>query len=43
MHHDELLYLLNIPLLTPLVQRNDPENLIVEELTRMWFEFASKR
>lgn len=43
MHHDELLYLLNIPLLAPLYQRSDPENLTVERLTRMWFEFAKKR
>ncbi|XP_065371731.1 juvenile hormone esterase-like [Calliphora vicina] len=41
-HHDELLYLLNLPLLTPQFKKNDPENVIIERLTRFWFEFAKK-
>ncbi|XP_013110450.2 carboxylic ester hydrolase [Stomoxys calcitrans] len=42
MHHDELLYLLNLPLLTPMFGASDPENPTVERLTRMWYEFAKK-
>ncbi|KAM7359455.1 uncharacterized protein ACRADG_012788 [Cochliomyia hominivorax] len=41
-HHDELLYLLNLPLQTPLFKKTDPENDIIERLTRLWFEFAKK-
>ncbi|XP_055854078.1 juvenile hormone esterase-like [Episyrphus balteatus] len=39
-HHDELLYLFNIPRLAPLYSEMDPENKIVERLTRMWTQFA---
>ncbi|KAM7359456.1 uncharacterized protein ACRADG_012798 [Cochliomyia hominivorax] len=41
-HHDELLYLLNLPLLTPQFKKSDPENDTVERLTRFLFEFAKK-
>ncbi|EDV93633.1 juvenile hormone esterase [Drosophila grimshawi] len=41
-HHDELLYLFHVPILTPLFNQTDPENLIIERLTRMWTEFARK-
>ncbi|KAM7360189.1 juvenile hormone esterase-like [Cochliomyia hominivorax] len=41
-HQDELLYLFNSPLLTPLFKKNDPENDTIERLTRLWFEFAKK-
>ncbi|XP_073818495.1 juvenile hormone esterase-like [Musca autumnalis] len=39
-HLDELLYLFYSPLLTPIFTKNDPENEIIERLTRMWYEFA---
>ncbi|XP_036317505.1 esterase FE4-like, partial [Rhagoletis pomonella] len=41
-HHDELLYLLRVPVMTPLFTKSDPENEIIENLTRMWTEFAKK-
>ncbi|XP_064554514.1 juvenile hormone esterase [Drosophila montana] len=41
-HHDELLYLFHVPILTPLLKQSDPENLLIERLTRMWTEFARK-
>ncbi|KAI9580364.1 hypothetical protein GQX74_010774 [Glossina fuscipes] len=40
MHHDELLYLLHMPVLTPLFTKTDPENDVIERLTRLWSEFA---
>lgn len=43
MHHDELSYLFNLPFLTPQFKESDPENDIIERLTRFWFEFANKR
>ncbi|XP_075162602.1 juvenile hormone esterase-like [Haematobia irritans] len=42
MHHDELLYTLYMPLLAPMFGKSDPENPIVERLTRLWYEFAKK-
>ncbi|XP_023158747.1 venom carboxylesterase-6 [Ceratitis capitata] len=41
-HHDELLYLLYVPVITPLFKKTDPENVVIENLTRMWSEFAKK-
>ncbi|XP_001359929.3 venom carboxylesterase-6 [Drosophila pseudoobscura] len=41
-HHDELIYLFHVSLESPLLKREDPENQMVERLTRMWFEFAAK-
>ncbi|XP_036324906.1 esterase FE4-like [Rhagoletis pomonella] len=41
-HHDELLYLLRVPGMTPLFTQTDPENVVIENLTRMWTEFAKK-
>ncbi|XP_020812784.1 venom carboxylesterase-6 [Drosophila serrata] len=41
-HHDELLYLFHVGLIGPLLKREDPENLTIERLTRMWMEFAKK-
>lgn len=43
MHHDELLYLFYVPLMTPMFGKTDPENATIERLTRMWYEFAQKR
>ncbi|XP_065371728.1 juvenile hormone esterase-like [Calliphora vicina] len=42
MHHDELLYILNVPFRTPQFKPTDPENDTIERLTRFWFEFAQK-
>uniref|UniRef100_A0A1A9WY11 Carboxylic ester hydrolase n=1 Tax=Glossina brevipalpis TaxID=37001 RepID=A0A1A9WY11_9MUSC len=42
MHHDELLYLLHMPIRTPLFTSTDPENDVIERLTRLWSEFAKK-
>lgn len=42
MHHDELLYLFHVPVRTPLFSETDPENKIIERLTRMWTEFAKR-
>uniref|UniRef100_A0A034WHL8 Carboxylic ester hydrolase n=1 Tax=Bactrocera dorsalis TaxID=27457 RepID=A0A034WHL8_BACDO len=39
-HHDELLYLFHVPVMTPLFKKTDPENVVIENLTRMWAEFA---
>ncbi|XP_068155284.1 juvenile hormone esterase [Drosophila tropicalis] len=39
-HHDELLYLFHVKLVSPLFKKDDPENFMIERLTRMWFEFA---
>ncbi|KAM8704478.1 hypothetical protein ACLKA7_008999 [Drosophila subpalustris] len=39
-HHDELLYLFQVPLLSPLIKKTDPENTTIERLTRMWTGFA---
>ncbi|XP_054081120.1 juvenile hormone esterase [Zeugodacus cucurbitae] len=39
-HHDELLYLLHVPVKTPLFKKTDPENGVIENLTRMWSQFA---
>nr|XP_017032166.1 juvenile hormone esterase isoform X2 [Drosophila kikkawai] len=41
-HHDELLYLFHVGLISPLLKREDPENFIIERMTRMWMEFAKK-
>ncbi|XP_037944651.1 venom carboxylesterase-6-like [Teleopsis dalmanni] len=41
-HHDELLYLLHVPGLTPMFKETDVENDTIERLTRMWTEFAKK-
>ncbi|EDV49563.2 venom carboxylesterase-6 [Drosophila erecta] len=41
-HHDELIYLFHVGLLSPLLKRDDPENFMIELLTRMWIEFAQK-
>ncbi|XP_022209986.2 juvenile hormone esterase [Drosophila obscura] len=41
-HHDELLYLFHVPPESPLFRREDPENQMIERLTRMWWEFAAK-
>ncbi|KAH8243675.1 hypothetical protein KR032_009308 [Drosophila birchii] len=41
-HHDELLYLFHVGLIGPLLKQDDPENLTIERLTRMWMEFAEK-
>ncbi|KAH8346552.1 hypothetical protein KR084_004187 [Drosophila pseudotakahashii] len=42
-HHDELIYLFHVGFLkTPLFKREDPENFMIELMTRMWFEFAQK-
>ncbi|EDX13413.1 juvenile hormone esterase [Drosophila simulans] len=41
-HHDELIYLFHVGLLSPLLKREDPENFMIELLTRMWMEFAQK-
>ncbi|XP_055683588.1 juvenile hormone esterase [Lutzomyia longipalpis] len=41
-HHDDLLYLFGVPLLAPTFGQNDPENLNVERMTRMWTTFAEK-
>ncbi|KAH8292127.1 hypothetical protein KR054_006004 [Drosophila jambulina] len=41
-HHDELLYLFHVGLVSPLLKQEDPENFIIERLTRMWMEFAEK-
>ncbi|ALC45678.1 CG4757 [Drosophila busckii] len=40
-HHDELLYLFHVKLLTPLFKPSDPEHLLIERMTRMWVQFAS--
>ncbi|XP_075162677.1 juvenile hormone esterase-like [Haematobia irritans] len=42
MHHDELLYLFYVPLMTPMFTKTDQENNTIERLTRMWYEFAKK-
>ncbi|XP_054733622.1 juvenile hormone esterase [Anastrepha obliqua] len=41
-HHDELLYLFHVPVMTPLFSATDPEDEVIENLTRMWTEFARK-
>ncbi|XP_059617683.1 juvenile hormone esterase [Phlebotomus argentipes] len=41
-HHDDLLYLFGVPLLAPTFAQNDPENLNVERMTRLWTTFAGK-
>ncbi|XP_002000246.2 juvenile hormone esterase [Drosophila mojavensis] len=41
-HHDELLYLFQVPLIAPAFKESDPENLLIERLTRLWVEFARK-
>uniref|UniRef100_A0A1I8NSN8 Carboxylic ester hydrolase n=1 Tax=Stomoxys calcitrans TaxID=35570 RepID=A0A1I8NSN8_STOCA len=42
MHHDELWYLFYVPQATPLFSITDPENKVIERLTRLWQEFAIK-
>ncbi|KAH8294650.1 hypothetical protein KR018_000868 [Drosophila ironensis] len=39
-HHDELLYLFHVGLVSPLFKRDDPEDFMIEQLTRMWLQFA---
>lgn len=39
-HHDELLYLLRVPVMTPPFKQTDPENTIIEQLTGWWANFA---
>lgn len=39
-HHDELLYLFRVPIMTPPFNKTDPENLIIENLTGWWTNFA---
>ncbi|KAM7362757.1 juvenile hormone esterase-like [Cochliomyia hominivorax] len=40
--HDDLLYLFYTAALTPMFKKSDPENEMIERLTRLWFEFALK-
>ncbi|XP_055620172.1 juvenile hormone esterase-like [Toxorhynchites rutilus septentrionalis] len=39
-HHDDLLYLLVIPHISPIFNATDPESTMVEKLTGMWTAFA---
>ncbi|XP_067618823.1 juvenile hormone esterase-like [Eurosta solidaginis] len=39
-HHDELLYLLRVPVMTPNFTQTDDEHVVIENLTRMWAQFA---
>lgn len=39
-HHDELLYLLRVPVMTPPFKVTDPENTIINQLTGWWTNFA---
>lgn len=39
-HHDELLYLFRVPVMTPPFNKTDPENSIIENLTGWWANFA---
>lgn len=39
-HHDELLYLLRVPVMTPPFTKTDPENTIIDQLTGWWANFA---
>lgn len=39
-HHDELLYLFRVPVMTPSFKETDPENLIIERLIGWWANFA---
>lgn len=39
-HHDELLYLLRVPIMTPAFAKTDPENTIIDQLTGWWANFA---
>ena len=39
-HHDDLLYLLVGPFIAPMFKESDPENFLVEKMTRMWTNFA---
>lgn len=41
-HHDDLLYLFVVPAVAPMFTTNDPENLMVERMTRLWTTFASQ-
>lgn len=43
MDFDELLYLFYNSGRTPLFTKTDPENKIIERLTRLCYEFAKKR
>lgn len=40
-HHDDLLYLFRVPVMTPMFNKTDPENPIVENMTGWWTNFAS--
>lgn len=39
-HHDDLLYLFYVSVVTPMFNQTDPENTIIEKYTRMWTNFA---
>ncbi|KAH8313271.1 hypothetical protein KR067_003474 [Drosophila pandora] len=41
-HHDELLYLFHVGLISPLFKPDDPESFMIERMTRMWFAFAEQ-
>ncbi|XP_067618822.1 juvenile hormone esterase-like [Eurosta solidaginis] len=41
-HHDELLYIFRVPGMTPPFKQTDPENDVIENVARMWTEFAKK-
>lgn len=40
-HVDDLQYLFNAKFIGPTIQLDDPENIAVERLTRIWAQFAS--
>ncbi|KAJ6639890.1 Juvenile hormone esterase [Pseudolycoriella hygida] len=40
-HHDELLYLFHVKSRTPLFNKTDPENQMIEKMTGWWTNFAS--
>ena len=40
-HHDDLLYLFRVPVMLPMFNQTDPENVIVESMTGWWTNFAA--
>lgn len=40
-HADDIQYCFNTAYVGPMINKTDPENLLVERMTRMWFAFAS--
>lgn len=40
-HHDDLLYLFHVPLMTPMFTVNDPEDSMVKLMTGLWSNFAN--